>query len=721
MMLAGDLCITEISYNPHDSLADFSDPADPPDDNPQFEFVELTNVGDQPLNLAGYHFTEGVRFYFDPQVLDPGDRVVIVKDRGDFRSFYGRDVRLAEGDDGEGGRNHEFGGRLSNDGELLELRDARSNVVQSFTYYGTGRWPRRADGEGSSLETLVTDGDFNDPRNWRASGEFGGSPGLEGQGTLRDVVINELLTHTDLPQIDAVELYNRTDRDIDMTGWYFSDSAANLFRFEINGPGSVIDANDYRVFDENRLGFGFRGQAADNAFLLEADSSGRPLRFADSVTFGATVNGVTIGTWHNGEGELFPMTDRTFNDANSGPQIGRVIISEFQYHPAEPPPASLLSEDDLEFIELYNRTGGPVNIGHWRLNDFADNGEFSLFTIPPGTTIAAGETMLVLGFDPLANPAQTREFLDTYRIPDSVPLLGPYSDLAYEPNPDQLNDDGETLLLERPEDLLQLGLGYVLVDRVIYSDSDPWPEEADGTGLSLTRVDRDGYGDFAETWQAALPSPGQAGLPGDVNDDDRVDNEDIDETCLAVRLGSDNPRYDHNRDGDVNGDDVTFLVQVILQTSVGDANLDGLFNSSDMVQVFQIGHYEDGIPNNSGWAEGDWNCDREFTSSDMVVAFQTGRYERVAPPVASMPAVDLGLVVAATDLPARVSSSPESIGDLTEPVATAQTASAVSQTARPATLAAAAGDAIFARPVDFLSDIAAISDENAADDLWAPL
>ena len=497
-----------------------------------------------------------------------------------------------------------------------------------------------------------------------------------------------------------------------MTGWYFSDSATDLFRFQVNGPGSVIEAHDYQVFDQNRLGFSFRGQESDNVFLVEADSGGRPVRFVDAVTFGATQNGSTLGTWPNGEGELFRMTDPTFSSANSGPLIGDVIISELQYHPAAPAPGSLLSENDLEFIELYNRSGTPLDIGHWRLNDYPAN-ELALFTMPPNTTMAVGGTLLVLGFDPLANPKKTREFLDTYRIPDSVPLLGPYSDLAYDPNPDQLDDDGETVLLERPEDLLQLGLGYVLVDRVIYDDSDPWPEEADGTGRSLTRVDRNGYGDFAKNWQAALPTPGRAGLPGDVNGDDRVDAQDIDETCVAARLGGNNPRYDHNRDSVVNHDDVEFLVHDILRTSVGDANLDGVFTSSDLVQVFQMGQYEDGIPNNSGWAQGDWNCDREFTSGDMVAAFQIGRYEVLTPPAARSAPVNLGLVVAATDLPAHLPLTSNSH-------ATAFTVEPPSATSPPpglAALPAEVGDAIFAQPVDFLREVAVCVGEDATADL----
>jgi hypothetical protein len=59
----------------------------------------------------------------------------------------------------------------------------------------------------------------------------------------------------------------------------------------------------------------------------------------------------------------------------------------------------------------------------------------------------------------------------------------------------------------------------------------------------------------------------------------------------------------------------------------GDANRDGQFDSSDLVQVFQRGEYDDGIVGNSTWEEGDWNDDGEFDSSDLVLAFQTGLYE----------------------------------------------------------------------------------------------
>ena len=62
----------------------------------------------------------------------------------------------------------------------------------------------------------------------------------------------------------------------------------------------------------------------------------------------------------------------------------------------------------------------------------------------------------------------------------------------------------------------------------------------------------------------------------------------------------------------------------------GDANGDGLFDSTDLVIVLQAGEYEDSFQHNSTFAEGDWNGDGDFDSSDMVLAFQAGHYEQSA-------------------------------------------------------------------------------------------
>ena len=69
-----------------------------------------------------------------------------------------------------------------------------------------------------------------------------------------------------------------------------------------------------------------------------------------------------------------------------------------------------------------------------------------------------------------------------------------------------------------------------------------------------------------------------------------------------------------------------------IPSGAGDANLDGRFDSSDLVRVFQAGEYEDSNRRNSSWADGDWNGDREFTTGDIVLAFMYGNYQRAAKP-----------------------------------------------------------------------------------------
>jgi hypothetical protein len=79
-------------------------------------------------------------------------------------------------------------------------------------------------------------------------------------------------------------------------------------------------------------------------------------------------------------------------------------------------------------------------------------------------------------------------------------------------------------------------------------------------------------------------------------------------------------------------------VRDVLRTWVGDSNLDGEFNSSYLVAVFQTGQYEDPLERNSSWVTGDWSGNGEFDSSDLVFAFQDGGFELGArPALAAVP------------------------------------------------------------------------------------
>jgi hypothetical protein len=174
-------------------------------------------------------------------------------------------------------------------------------------------------------------------------------------------------------------------------------------------------------------------------------------------------------------------------------------------------------------------------------------------------------------------------------------------------------------------------------DEVVYDDLLPWPVAADGTGASLQRTSTLAYGNSALSWLAAAPTPGafvsNETKPGDFDGDQHVDGKDLDLFCQALKQSSSEADYDLNDDGQLNSDDRDVMVRDILGTNYGDADLNGVFDSGDLVHVFQFGQYEDNVPGNSKWDNGDFNCDGDFDSGDLVLAFQGGAYVTDARPL----------------------------------------------------------------------------------------
>ena len=114
--------------------------------------------------------------------------------------------------------------------------------------------------------------------------------------------------------------------------------------------------------------------------------------------------------------------------------------------------------------------------------------------------------------------------------------------------------------------------------------------------------------------------------PGDFDADGDFDVDDINALTTESAAGTNNADFDLNGDGAVNDADVTVWAKDIANTWIGDANVDGEFNSGDFVQVFSAGKFEEDVAAN--WADGDWNGDGRFNSGDFVAAFSDGGFEQ---------------------------------------------------------------------------------------------
>jgi len=279
---ARPISMAEINYNPIGGS--------------DFEYVELVNPGPSPFVLTGCKFSSGIEYTFGALTLVPGARVVVARDLTKFASRYPGVSAVGP-----------FNKKLSDDGDTVVFSSALGDELFRVKYDSKGAWPSRANGFGSSLEVVDPNGDLNDPLNWRSSAEYNGSPGKAGIGTVRTVVINEVMAHTDPPFEDAVEFKNLTDQAIDLGGYYLSNSRAQPMKFLFPKP-FIVPAHGYAVIYEQSFNnssqggnaFTFNSAHGDEAVLLAADASGKPTLWLDAVSFDASANGVSFGRYPDG-------------------------------------------------------------------------------------------------------------------------------------------------------------------------------------------------------------------------------------------------------------------------------------------------------------------------------------------------------------------------------------------------------------------------------------
>jgi hypothetical protein len=119
-------------------------------------------------------FTQGVEFNFTNSAiksLEPGARVLIVRDLAAFTAVYGAGHPVAGV--------FTNSSALNNGGESIKLEDADNGTIREFAYGDEPPWPAGTDGSGYSLVLIApyANPDHSLTANWRSSTRPGGSPG----------------------------------------------------------------------------------------------------------------------------------------------------------------------------------------------------------------------------------------------------------------------------------------------------------------------------------------------------------------------------------------------------------------------------------------------------------------------------------------------------------------------------------------------------------------
>lgn len=527
--LVGSVVITEIMYFPGpNGLTD--------------EFIEIKNISNQtaplydPLIPATNWRVEGINFVINgvQPSLAAGEIALIVPIApATFRSNHAVPVGIQI-----------FGpypttSSLRDKGEIValqrpELIDAEQIYidVDVVNYDNSSPWPESAAGGGRSLERIDPTLYGNVSSNWKSSLEFGGTPGVILNYSGSEILVNEILAHTDFAfdsKVDAIELYNPTGAAVNIGNWWLSDSlnAPKKFRIPADtmipafGYWAVAGDNDDNsnttppagYYGTGLTGFGL-SENGESVVLSSADAAGNLTGYQQNIVFPGTDRSVSVGRVVDSQGRaaFVPLQSvtMTFNGTanpvgalNSPPAIGPVVISEIRYNPAGVEP---------EFIELTNITGAVVQLYDSTVNSntwlFSSGVDFAFPATLP--TIPANGRIVILPKDTVV-----ATFRSTYSIPIDVPIYGGAQGFT-----GALSNEGERVVLSKkgPPNADENNFAPVItVDYVDYGVSAPWPIADEGR--SIERIDLAAFGGEAANWKTSNVvggSPGFANSTGTV-------------------------------------------------------------------------------------------------------------------------------------------------------------------------------------------------------------
>jgi len=141
-LLKPDIIICDIAY--------LTDP-----DKENLEFIGIYNPGEEPVNISGYHFEQGVTFTFPDCIeINPKEKIYVTSNTASsFWEGRGANIYLWES------------GKLADEGEKIKLVTKSGIVIDQVRYNNKEPWPFVPDSYNAiTLKTFSVDNHFG--KNW---------------------------------------------------------------------------------------------------------------------------------------------------------------------------------------------------------------------------------------------------------------------------------------------------------------------------------------------------------------------------------------------------------------------------------------------------------------------------------------------------------------------------------------------------------------------------
>ena len=355
-----------------------SDTGDVPD------WIEITNTGSSSVNIGKYALlleSNVNRIYTFPNVdLAPGAYYVVHAEgvtSGKANAENSAPFRLA-----------------ASGGDTLVLLNAAGGVIdslvlpemgvdQSYCRDANGEWQLSATGTPGRANTLTD-----------ANGEAKANVQLQpGALELTEVMLSNNLYFADEAgeTHDYVEIHNISGSDVNLKGWYLSDSSDKLHRWSF--PDVTLPAGQYLAIHCSGYDRGTDRNHLHTNFKLSRDGESVYLSTPEGVTVSAVdVPALTDdqaysffdGGWSSDLGPTpggsnTPETAAEFSAYYFGRRDG-VYINEIMASP---------TSQNYDWIELYNGSNQAVDLTNYGLSDSAAKPRKWQF--PAGTTLQPGQ------------------------------------------------------------------------------------------------------------------------------------------------------------------------------------------------------------------------------------------------------------------------------------------------------------------------------------------